>query len=384
MNYLTWIKRESRQRWKPLADSAPPDQPLVDLAASGMVGAGDPILASYPDHLRLDAPPGTGWRDNADLLHGHAGLRQELARLYSLPSPDHALPTAGGSQALFLALSALRHHDPTPTVTLAPPEYGPLFEIPRSLGFRLVNLAAPPEPRVAPTPCLHLLSNPHNPTGTFLSPAGISHLLSSLPPDSQLLVDESFLSPADAHLSSATLADPRIITIGGLTKPLGLGSLRTGWILAHGPTLDLLRDTWVQGFNIGSPLTESLAAAILRDVNLHHAPLAARAQSNLRTLTDHLAPLESRGLITWPRPSRGCITFPRILPLARSPDPRAAAVQFYNHLLDHHRLAVVPGAWFTPAGSAEHAAHVRLSFGASSETLNDGLARLARAIIELA
>jgi len=398
--YLAWLRRQLLV-WEPLANAAPPQRPFLHLAFSGLTGGPEP-LPLHDDFARLNSAPGHGWRTPNNSQWGHGELRRHVAEIYGAPSPDNVLIVPGATFANFFVASVLRHHFShlaNPVALVEAPSYGPLFEVPRYLGFSITPLPrlfaegyriTPPAGARAD---VAILSNPNNPTGVLVPPAQITSLLAALPPRALVVVDESFLSPANGHLSAATLHDPRVIVIGGLSKTIALRDLRAAWIIASGQILDRLRDLWIIGANIGSAITESIAADALRRRAEHEKNIASFAPANMELVSRCLDGLQSRGLVEWVNPLHGSIAFPK-LTAAKTGNAKAAIQSFFQTALHRHHLSLIPGAWFDPMDPDRddpHAgqpspihAHFRIGFGGQTDTVRAALARLVEAVEQTA
>lgn len=81
---------------------------------------------------------------------------------------------------------------------------------------------------------LVFLTNPNNPTGTYLPARELARLRDGLPPDVLLVVDEAYFEyvGADDYVSALSLVDtgvPNVAVIRTFSKFYGLAGLRVGW-----------------------------------------------------------------------------------------------------------------------------------------------------------
>jgi histidinol-phosphate/aromatic aminotransferase/cobyric acid decarboxylase-like protein len=402
MSYLRWLKQQYTDTWRVIAHESPRDTPFINFANSGVSG-GDDALAAYSDYADLDSPKGVQWRSDVEMEWGHIALRARLAQLFGMPSPENVLPVAGASQALMLTIIGLSISAgcgiASKSTYVESPTYGPLFEIPRYLGLNLGifyrqlddGYRLPKNSSRLGEADLILLSNPHNPTGAHCHREEFAQFLSTVAPSAWVIVDETFLPPYAADQSVAHLQDNRVIIVGSLSKTLGLGSLRCGWILARGEALDRLRYAWIQGFNVGSRLTESIACKVLMDLASHQRRVEDRLAASLLIVAETLDGLQDQGLIAWRNPAFNFIAFPALLEASRSSSPREQVDAFCSDVLHQERLAIVPGNWFDPQAGAQStpydfdskpgpAAHFRIGFGGTTAVTRDGMVRLKRAI----
>ncbi len=147
-------------------------------------------------------------------------LRRELAEGLRV-DPARVFLTHGGTEANAWVLHYLALHAPTPspTVRIRWPEYPPLVDVARTVGFRPVTRSA--------RPLLALLSNPRNPEGYRLSP---SELFQWSDGARSLMVDETFREFA----RSPSIPDGRrgLWRTGSFTKFFGGDDLRVGFLVA--------------------------------------------------------------------------------------------------------------------------------------------------------
>ena len=390
-DYLSWFKAESR-RW-----SGPG---FVNLAGSAVAG----------NDAGLDELIACGRNSTADILDGHEGLRDGLASYFGVAggadgraARDCLLTTAGSSNALMIALTALRrlllkgNPSSTPCALVESPTYRPLHDVAEYVGFetspfrrstadgyRLRTEAvreALPQPA---RPVVLVVSNLHNPTSAEASAGEVRALADVLPAGSYVLVDKTFINAGRGRDSVSRLGDPRLVALGSLSKDPGLGVLRCGWVVAFGDTLAEMRRAWVHGFNIGSPLTEAAACEAVRRLPAINERTERVLADNMKVAADALNPLHADGLISWSPPARGCVVFPelRAVSAERTFDARRSAVRrFYEHALAGAKVAVVPGDLFNPARVPDAGeSNIRIGIGGPAGKLREGLGRLSKLI----
>jgi aspartate/methionine/tyrosine aminotransferase len=209
---------------------------------------------------------------------------------------------------------------------------------------------------------------PHNPTGAVVTLDQQRDLIDVAARVGAYLVwDVAF---ADLTYEKPPLPDPglryeRAVSMGTLSKAYGLPGLRLGWCLAAPEVLARcvrLRDYLTLHL---SPLVELLAQRAIERGDLLLEPRRAQAQENRAALGRWVE--EHREHVEWVRPSGGVCAFPR---LAGVSDVTA----FCRRLAEEERVLLVPGSCFG------FPRHVRLGFGGSRRSLEEGLRRLARAL----
>lgn len=219
----------------PLADwiDAHPDC-RHNLAKSGMAGSVDHPVPG-PRALRRADPE---------------RLRLKLARTVGVP-PVRLFLTHGATEgnAWVVHYLAGRSRPRSAVCRVHLPEYPPLFEGPRSAGFRVVTDRRPAD--------LAILSLPRNPEGIDWSDAKLESWSAGA---RHLLIDETFRE-FGRHRSRATLGRPRVWTTGTFTKFYGGDDLRVGYVAVPEEECDgFARFTGL--FSDGLP-TASVAGALL-------------------------------------------------------------------------------------------------------------------------
>jgi len=99
------------------------------------------------------------------------------------------------------------------------------------------------------------LTNPHNPTGTYLPAADIADFASGLPPDCALVLDEAYNEYVEEDDSQGgldlMLSNPNVILLRTFSKIYGLCGLRVGYGLCS-PEVKSAIDKVRQPFNINT------------------------------------------------------------------------------------------------------------------------------------
>jgi histidinol-phosphate aminotransferase len=209
---------------------------------------------------------------------GIAGLLNTITRL--LVAPGDAVVTSNGAYPTFA------YHARANGGGIHAVPYVDDFEDPASL------VAKAKETRAK----LVYISNPDNPMGNFHSAATLQRMISDLPDDCVLALDEAYieLAPAGAAPLFDT-SDPRVIRLRTFSKAHGLAGLRVGYAIGAPSTIgafDRVRDHFAMG-----RLAERAALAALQDLEwLHHIKtqvIAARAELSDIARQNGLTPLPS-------------------------------------------------------------------------------------------
>ena len=168
-------------------------------------------------------------------------------------------------------------------------------------------------------------------------------------------------------MRSAFHLAPNVVATNSLTKVYGLSGLRCGWALAAPP---LARRMWrindLHGSTFAHPAERLAVAAVdhLDAIAAEVRPLLARN----RALLD--AFLAGRPDLACVPPAAGTLAFPRLT--------RGDVDGLCDRLRERYETTVAPGRFF------EMPDHFRIGFGGATAMVEEGLARLGRALDELA
>jgi len=337
--------------------------PRYDLAGSNLLAC---TLADLPGAgaVEPNGPNSDGWPP----------LVEAIAARYGVASDQVA--TAGGcSGANFLAFAALL--EPGDEVAVERPGYDPLLGALELLGARIVRFDRRWEDRWAVDPDrvraamtartrLVVLTSPHNPTGVLVAPDALDRVAADAASiGARVLVDEVYLDAVfENRPPPAATRHEVFITTNSLTKSYGLAGLRAGWVLAHQDVARAVRRVRDVVDVCGAVPPERLATLAFQGLDA----LAERARGIILPNAERVARfVASRTELDWVPPEGGTIAFPRVRGVH---DTRALAAT----LLEHHGTAVVPGSFF------DAPEHIRIAFGADSDTVSRGLEALGRAL----
>lgn len=222
--YLDWVKRKA----------PPPNEKLSwGLALSGLPDPNPDFFKEVTRDLPLFGTNHNFWLP----------LKEILAYRYHCDL-ENVLPTFGTSQANFIAISALiQSADP---VLIEMPVYEPLVTIVKGISTNIHYLTRRPELNWnfdldelkdvlwKMKPKLFILTNPHNPTGTYYLDKDFEQICElAQQTNTILLVDEVYRDAVKELQERSTfqLAKNVVIT-SSLTKCYGLSALRIGWMIA--------------------------------------------------------------------------------------------------------------------------------------------------------
>ena len=255
-------------------------------AAEHDLGSSDlsPEEPTEPDAV---VPPRLADRETPDRT-----VRSLVAEEYGVPT-ERVLVTAGTSSANLLAAAtaleargAQTDADRPGSILVEKPGYEPHAATPRGLGanvdrfLRTRDTAYDVEPdrieaAMRPDTQLVTVSNRHNPSGRRVDRETLSRCAAvAREHDAHLLVDEVYAPygrrhiDRDGHAFGAPTAagiDGAVAT-GSLTKILGFGGLRIGWLVADEPFVERAREVAVHLSDVARP------SRLLARRALHAAP----------------------------------------------------------------------------------------------------------------
>ena len=327
----------------------------IDLTGSNPTRAG----LRYPDDLLapLAGPGGLDYApDPRGLLAARAAVVGEMARHGASLDPGQIVLTASTSEAHAFLFKVLC--DPGDEVLVPVPSY-PLFEILSGLeAVRAVPYPLDPhggwsydvgaiEARVTARTRAVIVVSPNNPTGTVLSTADVRALSACCATHGlALIADEVFVDyrlPAASGHPPTVLTDATCLTVslGGLSKAVGLPQLKLAWLAVAGPAdeardlldrLELVGDSFL---SVGTPIQAALPAILARG-RVVRDQIRARVVDNLASLRRHLDAAPALQLL---EPAGGWTAVVRV-PSTGSEEALAL------ELLERHHVVVQPGYFY--------------------------------------
>lgn len=356
------------ERWFASAGSPP----RLDLARSGAppLTTAD-LLAIAPseatqEYLRLGLDYGAG--------EGTRRLREAVASTGAARSADQVLITHGAIEGLLLACLGASMDDRR-AMAVATPAYDPMLRTPALVGARVIPVPVW-EPgrraldfsgfdnRVIEASSAVLVNLPHNPTGLVADPNELADLGDRCErAGSLLVVDEVARGTLDPAATSAAqmpaFESGGLVVTGDVSKALGLGGLRIGWLSCADPLLRYRFASLRDHTSLGNAAPSQFLATIAleRRAELGVGTLAAR---NLAALDSWLERLPGSSL---PLPLDGLVALAGF-GLAQ---PSAALAA---HLRAKVGVSLLPGSLFGIEG------HFRISLGQAPGDLDEALSRL--------
>lgn len=355
--------------------------PSADLFPAGGLGESiSRILALDPRALQY-GPPSSELRAFVAQLMRRRGVACE---------PEQVFLTAGAQQGMSL-LARLLLETGAPVV-LESCSYTGFYQAIAPAQARHVPVPTSPTEGIdveavahaleaTPRPALiYAMSDGHNPTGVSMARAGRERLV-ALARDAQIpiLEDDAYgmiaYDEEDPPALRALDAD-WVFYLGSFSKTLA-PALRTGWIVAPerfmGPLASLKESSDIDTGTLGQRAAAAFVASGAFDAHLAklRAEYALRRDTMLAAIA-RAFPAGSR----WTIPRAGFFTWVDL-------DGRDTT-RLFETALARERVAFLPGAAFAAEGAEPARSALRLNFSfPTPETIEEGIARLARAIASL-
>jgi aminotransferase len=324
----------------------------------------------------------TSYTSNSGIFELRQALSRKWADLYGVEyDPEgEILITVGGSEALYLALTAILNPGdeviiPQPCFVAYEAEVVFAGGVPVPVATHVETTfqvtAAQIEAAITPQTRALLISYPSNPTGAVLDYDRMAEIAElAVRRDLLVISDEIYdrLVYGHAHVTFAALPGmrDRTVVVGGFSKDYAMTGWRLGFALAPADILNAMRK--VHQYTIMSAPTTAQVAAItaLTDPAAEDAVLAMRESYDKR-----------RQLLVNGLNSIGLPTFEPRGAFYAFPDIRVSGMDsetFSMTLLDEERVAAVPGPAFGLGGEG----YVRMCYATAAPKLEEALERMAR------
>jgi len=201
------------------------------------------LAALFDEH---ELPNLVGLRLGYGPFAGHAELRNVVIRQYETLQPDDVFIFAGASEAIYTFMRATL--DPGDEVIVQMPLFNTLHAIARSLGCRVSEWRPADEmtcsydvTALSALCCertkLIVINFPHNPTGQMISEKDLRAIIETARRiDAVVFSDEQFRLlelPPTPTLPAACDLYEKAVSVSGISKTLGLGGLRIGWMASR-------------------------------------------------------------------------------------------------------------------------------------------------------
>ncbi|MHB8806039.1 MAG: pyridoxal phosphate-dependent aminotransferase [Anaerolineaceae bacterium] len=334
----------------------------------------EPIINAGIEALRAGQ---THYTSNLGVTKLREAICDHLQKLYGITyQPDEIIITVGGSEALYLAATALLENGdeviiPTPCFVSYQPEVtlagGIPIEVPTCMeeGFNLDIPAI--EKAITPHTRAVIVNSPNNPTGAVASRACMLEL-ARIAEEHDLIVisDEIYdrLIYGVEHVCFPALPgmQKRTILVGGFSKDYAMTGWRLGYIAA--PPELIKGMLLIHQYTIMTAPTMSQVAGItaILECEEHVEAMRKEYDSRRRLIVEGL---NSIGLPTV-EPHGAFYAFPQVSVTGLDEST------FAKRLLNEKKVAVVPGIAFGKAGKG----FVRCSYATAADQIEEALDRI--------
>lgn len=344
-----------------------------EFTAQHLLSASDCESVTLPELLALADDETRGLWERLWLGYtesqGHPLLRNEVAHLYDGLTAKNVL-VAAPEEAIFILMHAQLEAGDEVVVTW--PAYQSLAELARAIGCTVKPWALRVEDgawRLDPDELAHLLTErtklvvvnfPHNPTGYLPDQQTWRSIVQTVAQRGvTLFSDEMYRwleydegGASVRPLPAACEVYEKAVSLGGLSKSLGLPGLRVGWLATRDGEL-LARASSVKDYTTicSSAPSEILAIMGLRAKDWLIGRNLTIVQSNLREAEKHFGHRRTR--YEWLPPLAGPVAFPRLLGARSTQD-------WADELVRERGVMIAPGELFELPG------HFRVGLGRRS------------------
>ena len=231
-----------------------------------------------------------------------------------------------------------------------------------------------------------ILCSPSNPTGTAYTAEELRALadVALEGGDFWVIVDEIYgelvYDGFEQHslLSIAPELRERLIVVDGVSKTYAMTGWRLGWTIAPPEVASAIERLQGQSTTNPAAVTQHAAIEALRG---DRGPIEAMRDEFAKRRAAVLEQLNAIDGVRCSSPRGAFYVFPNVSDfIGKSDGGRTITndLEFALWLLDEAKVAVVPGSAFGAPG------YIRMSYAASLEDLNEGIARIAGAVARLA
>jgi len=338
------------------------------------LGLGQPDFPT-PDHAREAAVEAirAGDADAYTSNKGTESLREAIAAKHARDNgldidPEDIIATAGGSEALHIALEA--HVDPGEEVIYPDPgfvSYEALTHIaggdPKPVGLRedLTLDPAAVEEAITEDTAVFIVNSPANPTGAVQSPEDMREFARIAEEHDVLCVSDEVYEHQvfdGEHRSPAEFADRNVAVVNACSKAYSMTGWRLGWITASTDRIERMLRVHQYGQACASAPAQYAAEAALSGPQDVVAEMRSAFEQRRDVLLDGF---EEMGL-DCPRPSGAFYAMPKV--------PEG----WVDEVLERG-VVVVPGEAFGENG----AGYARISYATDIETIKEAIEIMAAA-----
>ncbi|MDD3890104.1 MAG: aminotransferase class I/II-fold pyridoxal phosphate-dependent enzyme [Syntrophomonadaceae bacterium] len=254
---------------------------------------------------------------------GGIKLREEIATLFNTLNVDQILVHSGAEEAIFSFMNAILN--PGDHVIVQFPAYQSLYELPYTLGCEVSKWELKPgqhgwdlnldelEKCLKVNTRAIIINSPHNPTGYSLSQEKLERIIEIARDNNIIILADEVYKYLEYDQTKRTpwVADlyENAVSLGVMSKSLGLPGLRIGWIGTKNPQIYAAMASFKDYTSIcNSAPSEYLARIALKN-------RGRILKRNFQIIENNLALLDAffkkyNELFDWYRPDAGPIAFP--------------------------------------------------------------------------
>ena len=349
-----------------------------------------------PEHIRNAAKKAldgglTHYPPVAGIPELREAIAEKLRKENGLPyKAANVLVSTGAKQSLYNVVLAVMN--PGDEAILLAPYWvsydamvhlaqGKSIVLPSSIDTEYKVSAAQIEAAITPKTKLLFLNSPSNPSGSMYSREELGEIVAVLErhPHVYVISDEIYEHMAYnlEHVSLGTWASifDRVITVNGFSKGFAMTGWRLGYIAASLEIVDLCEKLQGQSTSGCTAFAQMGGVAALTESLAPTHAMVAEFRRRRDMLFEAMSAIEGLEVIL---PDGAFYFYPDLKIFSGRTTPAGEKIENIEalclYLLDAEGLALVPGSAF---GTATHA---RISYAYAPAVLQDGVARLARAL----
>jgi len=227
---------------------------------------------------------------------------------------------------------------------------------------------------ITPRTRLLMLNSPSNPGGSVY-PRDAMRALADLAADRDLIVvsDEIYekILYDGEHVSPASLDGmfDRTVTVHGFSKTYAMTGWRLGWLVAPTPLFKQIVKVQEHTITCATAFAQKAGVAALRGPTAPLEAMVAEFRARRDLAMKEVAKIDR---LSTDRPSGAFYVFPKV-------DVRLDSATLCERILKEASVAVTPGSAFGEAGEG----HIRISYAASRETIQEGVRRIGEVLAKL-
>ncbi|HEY6283345.1 MAG TPA: aminotransferase class I/II-fold pyridoxal phosphate-dependent enzyme [Nitrososphaerales archaeon] len=217
-----------------------------------------------------------------------------------------------------------------------------------------------------------IINTPSNPTGHVSAKSELEEVFEHCKEEGiQILSDESYedlVYEGEHHSIGAMEDSPSLVySLFSLSKSYAMTGWRAGYVLASEKKVSLINKFIENTVTCFPPFIQAASAYAIKNGRRFTDQFREELKSRRELTEEALDEIES---ITYSHSQGAFYSFP-------SYKSRLGSTELSERLLRQNNLAVIPGVLFGPSGER----HLRISFGASREAIEEGMKRLKAGLI---